>query len=158
MVATHARLMNKRYSTPLLLSHQSSIDGFQGSNIFVPTNFKYISPQRKCNNEESYGRYPYHRNRALPQRRRLNTGFEKTREVSLELHSPDHHLTFRDIDVDEHGDEDDPMLSNSFRTKRSFNYYSYEPPPRRDRYSNVYEYTLPWDLSSITEDFSLDSS
>lgn len=143
----------------------------------VPTNFKYFSPQQRRYNEHAaaqISRYPYHRNRAVPRRYSQSYDYRHQRRGDRDFSSNNNEMHIAnplnsfsllgDLDFID-STEDDPMINdhNKFRvTKRNTNnsYYANDRSPARkkQRYSNIYDYSLKHGLKSIHEDSTSDDS
>lgn len=83
-------------------------------------------------------------------------------EVLFELKSPTNRLTIRECDFGGGGaPDDDESIKDSqiFRVSKRNLYMNHRSPwKERDRYSNLYEYSLNIDLNSIVEDAVLSDS
>lgn len=129
----------------------------QINNVPVPTHFKYFSPQRKCSDRNIMPRYPYHKNRAVPRQRHWETMNRNSvdTQVYVDLKSPGLPDLFDILDFNDPS-EIDPMLrirsrDNYYKTKRYSNHYAPSPAKRKQRYSNVYEYsTMNYGLSGMS--------
>lgn len=102
-------------------------------------------------------RYPYHKNRAVRQRPWdpvINRNIVD-RQVIVDLKSPGLPDLFDILDFNDPS-EIDPMLrmrdrDNYHKTKRYSNHYVPSPAKRKQRYSNVYEYsTMSYGLGAIS--------
>lgn len=154
------------YTVGLSFVHETLSN--QISNVPVPTHFKYFSPQRKCSDPNIMPRYPYHKNRAVPRQRPwepINRNIID-RQVIVDLKSPGLPDLFDILDFNDPS-EIDPMLrirdrDHYYKNKRYSNHYVPSPAKRKQRYSNVYEYsTMSYGLgglNSIVESSSSEES
>lgn len=154
------------YTVGLSFVHETLTN--QISNVPVPTHFKYFSPQRKCSDPNIMPRYPYHKNRAVPRQRPwepINRNIID-RQVIVDLKSPGLPDLFDILDFNDPS-EIDPMLrirdrDHYYKNKRYSNHYVPSPAKRKQRYSNVYEYsTMSYGLgglNSIVESSSSEES
>lgn len=142
------------YTVGLSFVHETLSN--QISNVPVPTHFKYFSPQRKCSEPNIVPRYPYHKNRAVPRQRPwdpINRNIID-RQVIIDLKSPGLPDLFDILDFNDPS-EIDPMLRVRdrdcyYKNKRYSNHYIPSPAKRKQRYSNVYEYsTMSYGLGGM---------
>lgn len=180
MSLTHSPSFDRNSPIPLL--HKTFINNNTNTNTTnsnippVPTEFKYYSPQRRhTRSETNVARYPFHKNRAIlprqdseelpPAARHTSLPMRpryKKQEVLYELKSPTNRLTLRECDFGGGGDpiESESKDSQIFRVSKRNLYQEYGSPAssRKERFSNVYEYSFNIDLNSIIEDAASDSS